>query len=342
MDEYVSCLIREISTDERKDVSTVYLGGGTPSLLKIEHIQSIFSALHKKHRVSNNAEITIEANPGTLDVALLSEYKKLGINRLSIGVQSFVDKELKFLQRIHDAKRAEESLRKCFESGFENITMDLIFSVPGQTLESWAYSLKRAIEMNIPHISAYSLTFEPGTPLYKDWKKGSIEKTNEELDNEMYFLAMDILESNDYRHYEISSYAKPGYECRHNMNYWNGGAYTGYGAAAHSFDIRARYWNVRNIEKYMKMIKGSGKATESKEILTGNDKIKEKIFLSIRQGKLNIKDIEVRSEDYLAKELEMMVKNDHIVKKGDVIILTNKGFSVADEISIRLISIAEK
>lgn len=342
MDEYISCLTKEISSDESKDVSTVYLGGGTPSLMKVEHLQRIFSALHDRHLIKSDAEITIEANPGTLNLDILSEYEKLGINRLSIGIQSFVDRELKFLQRIHNAEKAEESLRKCIVAGFENITIDLIFSVPGQSMESWAYSLKKAIDYKIPHISAYSLTYEPGTPLHKDWVKGKVKKTNEELDNEMYFMTMDLLESNDYEHYEISSYAKQGYKCRHNINYWNGGSYTGYGTAAHSYDIISRNWNVSNIKKYISLMKKSGNAQESKENLTENDMMKEKIFLSIRQGKLNIKNMKIGAKDDLERELDMMIRNEYIRKKEDHIFLTKKGYSIADEISIRLISIAEK
>jgi oxygen-independent coproporphyrinogen III oxidase len=338
MDTYVQALSKEIKLSKADTVSSIFIGGGTPSLLNIQHLSAILKDLDRKFTILSDAEITMEANPGTLPRGYLKEIKSIGINRLSIGVQSFIDRELDFLQRIHNAETAERSIMNAIESGFENLSMDLIFSIPGQNISNWAYSLDKAINLGINHISCYSLTYEEGTPIHRMYESGKIIKQDEEIDAEMFEHTMEYLSQNGFIHYEISNYAKQGMLCKHNLNYWNGGSYSGFGSAAHSYDGEKRFWNVRSVDKYIDMINSKGNATEGSEYLTEESKIEEKIYLGIRCGKLNISDIIPKPSSKLLSELQMMEKAEYIKIAGENIELTNKGFLMADEISLRLIS----
>ncbi len=342
MDNYIDCLVKEISYSKSNTASSIFIGGGTPTLLGINHLDDIFVALNDKFDILPDAEITIEANPGTLTRTFLSEIRDIGINRLSIGIQSFIDDELKFLQRIHNANTAEYSIYNARNAGFDNISIDLIFSVPGQTIESWAYSLSQAMKSKIDHISCYSLTYEQGTPLFELHKKGNIKKQDEETDTQLFEYTMQFLETQGYRHYEISNYAKPDKECRHNISYWNGSTYSGFGAAAHSFDGNNRYWNIRSVNKYIDKINKIGNAIAGQEKLSGIDIIEEKIFLGIRCGSLDITNIFPNPKDSLLKEIQNMVYNDYMNFDNGFITLTNKGFLLADEISLRLITLISK
>jgi oxygen-independent coproporphyrinogen-3 oxidase len=275
MDSYVNALIKEIEFSNRKYLSSIFIGGGTPSLLTAKHLGMIIEKLNEVFDIQENAEITLEANPGTLSKNFLYDIKNIGINRLSIGVQSFIDDELKFLQRIHDSKTAETSIIDARYAGFENISLDLIFSIPGQTIKSWKHSLNKAIDFETEHISCYNLTYEKGTPLYNMQKAGKINKQSEEIDADMFEYTMKFLTEFGFLHYEVSNFAKPGKECLHNLNYWSGGTYYGFGSAAHGYDGSARYWNIRSVEKYIQMINDHGNAIAGKEILSEEDMLEE-------------------------------------------------------------------
>jgi len=339
MDSYVKALTKEIGLSSMSSVSSIFIGGGTPSLLSVNHLNMIFDKLNDVCDIEDNAEITIEVNPGTLSKNLLNEIKAIGINRLSIGVQSFNDDELRFLQRIHDSKTAEESVKDARHAGFENISLDLIFSIPGQTMDTWKNSLKKAIDLEIEHISCYSLTYEQGTPLYSMLKAGKINKQGEEIDADMYEYTMQFLADNGFIHYEVSNYSKPGKECAHNLNYWSAGTYNGFGSAAHGFDGKERSWNIKSVDKYIKMINEQGNAIAGKETLSAVDKLEERIFLSIRCGELLIKDVNKYPTDSLLTEIKNMERYGYVTYKNDIVRLTSKGFLMADDIALRLISL---
>jgi len=258
IDDYVEALVEEIKTPsvltlfgllplvkgekKRGGLKTIYFGGGTPTLLSSQHFEKILCSIP----YALSSEITIEANPGTADKAKLKELRQLGINRLSIGAQTFNDNHLKTLGRIHNSKQIHQAVEDARSAGFDNINLDLIFTLPGQTLKEWENDLKIAIDLNPNHLSTYNLMIESGTPFFD--QKISL---SEELDAEMYEFTIDFLKGKGYKHYEISNFAKPGCECQHNLNYWKNGNYLGVGAGAHSHINGKRWANPDSVEAYI-------------------------------------------------------------------------------------------
>ena len=232
-------------------IRSIYFGGGTPSLLPTEHIGDLLSAISSLFTVDEAAEITIEANPGTVNEAYLTSIRKLGVNRLSLGVQSMNDRELALLGRIHTAAEAREAVRFARSSGFDNLSLDLIYGLPGQTLADWQHSLDEAMVMGPEHLSLYALTLEADTLMWKATKEGSLPDINPDLSADQYELAEDLLAAQGYGHYEISNWARPGHECRHNLTYWRNLPYLGVGVAAHSCLDGHRMANTRSLDKYM-------------------------------------------------------------------------------------------
>ncbi|HUT68323.1 MAG TPA: radical SAM family heme chaperone HemW [Dehalococcoidales bacterium] len=232
-------------------IRSIYFGGGTPSLLPAEHIGDLLSAISSLFTVDEAAEITIEANPGTVNEAYLTSIRKLGANRLSLGVQSMNDRELALLGRIHTAAEAREAVRFARSSGFDNLSLDLIYGLPGQTLADWQHSLDEAIAMGPEHLSLYALTLEADTPMWRAAKEGSLPEIDPDLSADQYELAEDLLAAQGYGHYEISNWARPGHECRHNLTYWRNLPYLGVGVAAHSCLDGHRMANTGSLDKYM-------------------------------------------------------------------------------------------
>ena len=232
-------------------IRSIYFGGGTPSLLPAEHIGDLLSAISSLFTVDEAAEITIEANPGTVNEAYLTSIRKLGANRLSLGVQSMNDRELALLGRIHTAAEAREAVRFARSSGFDNLSLDLIYGLPGQTLADWQHSLDEAIAMGPEHLSLYALTLEADTLMWRAAKEGSLPDIDPDLSADQYELAEDSLAAQGYGHYEISNWARPGHECRHNLTYWRNLPYLGVGVAAHSCLDGHRMANTGSLDKYM-------------------------------------------------------------------------------------------
>ncbi|MBO4236029.1 MAG: radical SAM family heme chaperone HemW [Firmicutes bacterium] len=233
--EIEACYVATECGESRSVVDSIFIGGGTPSVMPVECIAQILSVVNNKFYVTKDCEITIETNPGTLDAQKLADYSRMGINRLSIGVQSFDDDVLKILGRIHTAKEAVEAFKMARSAGFININIDLMFGISGQTMEQWNSTLKKAIELNPEHISFYGLQIEEGTPYYERFMAGDFDELPDELDRDMYHTAIGMLRSAGYKHYEISNAAKPGFECRHNLKYWTGQEYIGFGDSAASY-----------------------------------------------------------------------------------------------------------
>jgi oxygen-independent coproporphyrinogen-3 oxidase len=352
MQNFLSALQKEIALyaerySENETIETIFFGGGTPSLLSPSTMENILSTLRKHFRIVPGAEVTVETNPGTVDAEKLRAYRSLGINRLSIGIQSFHDDELKFLSRIHTAEEAEACVRNAYRAGFENVSVDLIFSLPGQTLERWKENLARALILQPKHISAYSLIVEEHTPLYSMVKSGTVTPLDESGDAAMYEATIEMLESRSFHHYEISNYALSGFESRHNNNYWNHSNYLGFGPSAHSFwknsfqDGR-RWWNVRNVTQYNESLQNGAFPVAGDEQIQREHLLDETIFLSLRCGELNAAMIQqCYGVDFLSQNKMQLQQfaDDHLISiEGSRIRLTQKGFLMCDSIAESLVS----
>ncbi|MDO8281225.1 MAG: radical SAM family heme chaperone HemW [Thermodesulfovibrionia bacterium] len=291
---YIKALKKEILAIPRgTSFSTIYIGGGTPTALPTEFLKDLIGHIFTRFDFSpphpplikvgqRGGEATIEANPGTLDLEKLRDVKEAGMNRLSIGVQSFNDDELKLLHRLHSSSEAERAFYLAREAGFQNIGIDLIYGIPGQSIESWKKTLQKAVQLGPEHISAYELTVENGTLLHERIKEGGISVSDEELIIEMYNHTIDHLSLSGYEHYEISNFAKPGCRSRHNLNYWDRGDYYAAGLGAHSFINGNRSYNIGDLEDYLKAISDNRSPVQEEVYITKEKAASEAIFLGLR------------------------------------------------------------
>ena len=252
---YTAALCKELelrkSYIDGEPIETIYWGGGTPSQLSREDFEQVFETIHHIYKVSSDAEITIEANPDDLNDEYVSMLRTLPFNRLSMGIQTFNDESLSLLHRRHTAQQAIEAFRRCRDAGFNNISIDLMYGLPNETEQTWAYDLEQAIEMRPEHISAYHLIYEEGTPLWKLREQHRVEEADEDLSVRLFTMLIHRLKEAGYQHYEISNFSLPGLHSRHNSSYWVGKKYLGCGASAHSFDGHSRQWNVASIDRYI-------------------------------------------------------------------------------------------
>jgi len=350
IDRFTESLLKEIKifsieADFFNDsiFDTIYFGGGTPSLLEPAQIEKILNKLSQSFKISSNPEITLETNPGTVDKRKLLEFKNLGVNRISFGVQSFFDDDLKFLGRIHTGEDAFKCVNDSFEVGFENVSIDLIFGLPGQTVEKWLENLKFAVSLNVPHISAYNLIVERGTPLHELFSLGKVEIPEDEIQAQLYERTIDFLENAGYVHYEVSNYAFEGFECRHNLKYWQYENYIGFGPSAHSFWINKRWWNFANLNKYINALDLGKIPVANFEILDEEKMIEEFIYLGLRSKGINVARFKGKFgfefvDGDIKDEIEELERAGYITIEDDFIKLTPKGFLLCDEIVLRLIS----
>lgn len=319
-------------------LDTLYLGGGTPSLLNENELSVIFSAVREHYRLSASAEITLEANPDDISPANLSLWQSLGINRLSIGCQTFHDHILEKLNRIHRAEDSVKAYRLARDAGYHNISIDLMFGLPEQSPEQWREDLQTAIDLAPEHISAYGLTIEERT-VFGHWhKKGRLQVPDEEHQARYYEEMMNTLSAAGYQQYEISNFCKPGYASRHNSSYWQQEKYLGIGPSAHSFDGSNRMWNVSNNGQYLTAIE-SGTSGYSTEVLTMKDRANEYVMTSIR----TMEGIELPRllkeyqypEEKITEILPWMIENGWLRYEQDRIFLTSSGKLLADEITLK-------
>jgi oxygen-independent coproporphyrinogen III oxidase len=350
MDAFLGALGKEIERARERGrgvvFDTIFFGGGTPSLLTPAQLESIMRALHDTYAVHTEAEVTLETNPGTVDRAKLRDYRSLGINRLSVGVQSFHEDELRFLGRIHDRSQAERCVRDGREAGFTNISIDLIYALPGQSAERWEENLQRAVELQPEHLSAYSLIVEDQTPLSRMVRNGEVGVTPPETEAALYERTMSFLADAGYEHYEVSNYARPGRRCRHNVAYWSHEDYIGFGPSAHSFwreDGPAsgrRWWNVPSIQTYIERIAAGKLPVMSEERLGSRELVNERIFLGLRSEGIDLARVrgDFRFEfHHRQRELmEDLVAGGLAVVDEGVFRLTPRGYLLCDEISERL------
>jgi len=342
---YVEQLIEEIRVQAKNyieyQISTIFIGGGTPSILSGVMIANIMSAVYEGFAVEASAEVTIECNPGTLDADKLGYYRHSGINRISLGLQSADDDELRLIGRIHSYEDFLKSFQKVKQAGFDNINVDLISAIPNQNLESWKSTLKKVAMLKPEHISAYSLIIEDGTPFYKMYtgKEGEKQLPDDELDRDMYYVTKDILANYGYQRYEISNYAKAGYECRHNTGYWTGVEYLGLGLGASSYVMGRRFHTEKELDKYMniKMHEDINPLYQDIQELTLEDRMEEFMFLGLRMvggvsGSEFMERFGQNMFNIYAQVIEQNVKKQLLIIEYPFLRLTEKGIDLSNSV----------
>lgn len=338
---YLNSLKKEIAFysklySENRIFTSIFFGGGTPSLMEPKYILDIINCLRENYFVSADAEITLETNPGTVDKKKLEAFFGIGINRISIGIQSFNNDELKFLTRIHDKNTAVSTVLNAKKAGFKNINIDLIFNLPGQTNEKWLYNLKTAVELPVTHISAYSLILERGTILNKMVLDGNIKMQDDNHDADLYESTIDFLNDNGFMQYEVSNFAKPGFECVHNNAYWRYKDYLSFGTSSHSFVNNKRWWNYSSLKKYISEIEKNNNAAANYEFINDEQKLSEYIMLALRSSGININDLQNKfGLEWLNSKknhFDKLLKQNYVLMDEQNIKLTKKGYALCDEI----------
>ncbi|HEY6504839.1 MAG TPA: radical SAM family heme chaperone HemW [Chitinophagaceae bacterium] len=343
--DLVAALLKEMELQKEyfgnEHIETVYFGGGTPSLLETADLRSQITQTRDCYIVSEVAEFTLETNPDDINEAKLIDWKQAGINRLSIGIQSFFDEDLQWMNRAHNAEQAMNNLQLA-KKYFNNITIDLIYGTPDLTDEKWKHNVETALSIGIPHLSCYALTVEPKTPLQKMISQGKAKDVNPDQQSEQFLLLMQWMEEAGYEHYEISNYSKPGFRSRHNSSYWSTGAdgqgkkYLGIGPSAHSFDGNSRQWNIANNAVYIESI-NKGVVPFEKEILTPVQKLNEYIMTSLRTSEgLNIDEVDQELRSRLIDKTRKYTEGNLMQQMGNVFVLTKEGKLLADGIAAGL------
>ena len=343
---YVDALCKEISLQsdylKGESTETIYFGGGTPSQLTAEDFKKIFTQIKVSYPSAlskpDEMEITLEANPDDLTIEYLDSLKDLPFNRISLGIQSFQDSELDFLNRRHTAQSAIEAVRLCQVAGFNNISIDLMYGLPGQTMVIWKENLHHALALDIQHISAYHLIYEEGTPLYNQSEKKQINPIDEKLSVEMFETLIDTLTESGFEHYEISNFARKGYRSRHNSSYWDGTHYLGIGASAHSYNGVSRQWNVSSIPEYIRSI-SLGDNSQISETEKIDEKTAYNDFILTRMRTMEGMNFTELSSvfgkekaDYCIQHAKKYIDTQMLEIKEDHLMLTRKGIFVSDSI----------
>lgn len=321
-------------------VDTIFFGGGTPSLLAPGDIGRILKQLHERFSIHPDAEVTLESNPGTVDCGALEAFRASGVNRLSIGIQSFHDEELRFLTRIHNAAQAEQAVVWARAAGFTNINIDLMFGLPAQTPERWARTLEKAVGLAPDHLSCYSLTVEPSTYLATLVAARQVLPVSPELDADLYEQTAQTLARCGYEQYEVSNFARPGFRCRHNLTYWTHGEYLGFGPAAHSFIGSRRWWNARSLGAYGDALERGREPVAGEETPTADQLMIEELFLALRSTGLDLRGFRGRHRGHVPagfdERLKDIVRRDLACVDGERVQLTAKGYVICDELCASL------
>jgi oxygen-independent coproporphyrinogen-3 oxidase len=331
----------EIRSEELKEeINTVYFGGGTPSLIESEAIASMLNQAKKYFKIAPDAEITLEANPDDIKIQKAKSWKSIGINRFSLGIQSFADENLQWMNRAHNAVQSFAAIDTIRNAGFENFSIDLIYGTPGQTKEGWIKDVETALKLNIPHLSCYALTVEEKTALHTLIQKGEKQEVNQDEQAERFNVLMELTAEVGYHHYEISNLALPGFESKHNSSYWEGLSYIGFGPSAHSYDGKKRKWNIANNIKYVEAIAKQILPLEE-ETLSQNDRLNEYTMTSIRRSKGIEKNrlIQLGGESRLPeiqKMIQPYMESNKVVEDEKGWRLTNEGKFYADGIAAAL------
>jgi oxygen-independent coproporphyrinogen-3 oxidase len=337
---FLNALFKEASLRQdylgTETISTIYIGGGTPSVLSVKELGLLLNQIIKLFRVEKDCEITIESNPDDISPAYLKGLKKLNFTRISLGIQSWRDQDLKLLNRRHDSARGVMALNEIFRAGFENVTIDLIYGIPGMSLQDWASNLEFSFTYDIKHLSAYHLTFEPGTVFGKMLEKGLISEVDEEDSASQFNMLIEKSESKGFIHYEISNFARPGYFSTHNTNYWKQVPYLGLGPSAHSFNGYSRQWNTRDLKGYMKSV-NEGNLIFEREELDKKTCYNEYIMTSLRtMWGIDLEYVEMifgkESLDYVVNLSGKLKDYGLIIQDKKNLVLTNQGKMISDNI----------
>ncbi|MES2138780.1 MAG: radical SAM family heme chaperone HemW [Bacteroidota bacterium] len=336
--EYLTPSPLQLERGVREDgVRSIYLGGGTPSLLSQTELMDIFDSLNKHFKISADAEITLEANPDDLTSTKIKEFKETPINRLSIGIQSFYDEDLKLMNRVHNSKEALSAVKASQDKGFENITIDLIYGIPTLSNEKWKHNLRTAFDLEVKHISSYCLTVEPKTALAHLVKEGKIKNVDEQQSADQFEIMLEEMRKNNFVQYEISNFCKDNFFSRHNSNYWLKELYLGLGPSAHSYNGNSRQSNISNNALYIQALEKS-KIPFEEEILSTSQRYNEYVLTSLRtMWGTDLKYIEDHfGKDYLVyclSEAEKYIRTDEIKNEKNKLFLTDKGKLFADKIA---------
>ena len=344
-ERYVDALCKEIAM--RKEyaggtlIETIYLGGGTPSTLSMEQLKRICDTVYAAYQVSPAPEVTIECNPDDLTPDFLAQLKVLPFNRISMGVQSFNDTQLKRLGRRHDAAKARQAVANARSAGYSNISIDLIFALPGSTIDEWEHDLESAIALRPDHLSAYNLTYEEGTPMHRALERGDFTELSEEENIAQFQKLISRLKEAGYRHYEISNFALPGRESRHNSSYWNDTPYIGCGAAAHSYNGTSRQWNIADIQEYIKGIENGNPVFEIEE-LTEEERYNDTILTRLRTAEgiplaWMKEKFSSRLYDYMLRCTGKEIALGYLKEENGHLSLTEKGIFISDAVIRELI-----
>ncbi|HHT22613.1 MAG TPA: radical SAM family heme chaperone HemW [Bacteroidales bacterium] len=345
--ELIDCLIKEIHLQKNyidENVETIYFGGGTPSVLSSDELERILSALEANFLIEEDAEITLEANPDDLTAEYLNALKLIKINRLSIGVQSFDNKQLKAINRRHSSEAALTAVEVSKNNGFNNISIDLIFGLPEQDLASWKEQVNKAMYLDIQHLSAYGLMYEEGTPLWRKMKKGEVVPVDDETSIAMYHYLVKTCVENGFEHYEISNFAKPDFRSRHNSAYWQEKTYLGIGPSAHSYNGISRQWNILSISQYCRKI-NQGETFYEKEILSLQDKYNDFVMVSLRtMDGINFEILQKRFGEkmynHCLKSAEAFINNGKLAIDKNFLRLTIDGVMTSDQIIVELMYVS--
>ncbi len=338
-DTYVEALCKEMELRKdyiREPYSTIYIGGGTPSALTGEQLEKIFNNIFDKFPIEDDVEITIECNPDDITPEFAEFLKTMPVNRISMGIQTFSERRLRFLHRRHNVEEVRDAVRYLRRAGVRNISIDLMFGFPDETLKEWQNDIAEALKLDVEHISAYSLMYEEGTVLGNMLEKGDVKEVSDELSLAMYDELTDRLTSSGYEHYEISNFAKKGYRSRHNSSYWKQVPYIGIGAAAHSYNISSRQWNVSNLGKYIEEI-SKGSIPMEREELDENTKVNDLITTALRTCEgIDLKMVEIqygeKYKEHILRCAKRHIETRELEINGDYVRLTRKGIYVSNTI----------
>ena len=348
-EEWLDALLLELKTEpvflgtEKPVLRTVYFGGGTPSQLSFNEFEQIFSSIEANFDLSTCEEITLEANPDDLTPSYIAMLRRLPFNRISIGVQSFDDAELRAINRRHTASAAAEVVLECYRQGFSNISLDLMYGLPGQTVESFLDSVRQAVSLPVKHISSYSLSWEEGSVLYSKWQRGELKQASEEISEACFFGMMEVLEKAGFKQYELSNFALEGFHSKHNSSYWDGSHYLGVGPGAHSYNGLIRRFNPPSLKRYIEGVRQGLDFRETEELDTAT-KYNDVIITRLRtmQG-LNITELSAKfgSEKlaYCLKNAAVSIRNGNLEQMGDWLRLTRKGLFVSDAVMSDLLEV---
>ncbi len=337
-------LLKALDATPHMELSTVYLGGGTPSQLSGENLEKLFDTIYNKVYqdqlpVSATAEVTIECNPDDITPQFASILSSLPVNRVSMGVQTFSDERLKFLRRRHSAREVDQAIGRLRQAGIGNISIDLMFGFPQETMADWQIDLQQALSLEVEHISAYSLMYEEGTVLYRLQQEKRVRETDEETSLEMYNLLIDELTAHGFEHYEISNFARPGFRSRHNSSYWQAVSYLGLGASAHSYNGYSRQWNVADIRQYIEAIE-RGVLPAEIETLDADTRYNDRIATALRTREgIDLSVLEKPYQTYLKELATPHIRRGHLVLKDGCLALSRSGIFISDSIMADLMKV---